>query len=349
MLPYGQPVEHPQGYAAWEELVAHRDPSGVRAEIDAHNATAPRIRRGAAVVPLCFGIGFGQALLNQAQAQVHIHPDGTVTVSTGAVEMGQGVHAKIRAIVADTLDIDPDAVRVEHPSTLRVANVSPTAASTGADLNGAAARQACLDILRQLPPAGTWTERIGAAYAQRRSLSAHAHYATPGLLEVDEETGRGRPFHYYVYGIGLVEASIDVLLGTGRIDRVTVVHDCGDSLDEATDRVQIEGAVVQGLGWMTTEEIRHDAEGRLLPDSLAGYRIPDICDAPPVDIHLLGVPNPVGLHGSKAVGEPPLVYGLGAYFALQDAIASHAPAAASVFTTPMHAERIFGLLHGTER
>ena len=139
-----------------------------------------------------------------------------------------------------------------------------------------------------------------------------------------------------------------MLLGTGRIDRVTLVHDCGESLDELTDRGQIEGALVQGIGWMTTEEIRHDADGRLLTDTLATYKVPDLPDAPEIDVHLLGEPNPVGLLNSKAVGEPPLVYGLGAYFALQDAIASYAPAAADVCTTPLTAERIFRLLHGRQ-
>lgn len=347
-LPYGQRVDRPRGRQAWDALGARRDPARVREEIDAHNGIDPRIRHGMAVVPVCFGIGFGPTQLNQAEALVHVYLDGTVSVSTGAVEMGQGVHSKIRAVVASTLGIDEEAVRVESTDTRRVANVSPTAASTGADLNGSAAREACRTILATLPPpqTGTWTERVGAAYAQRRTLSALAHYATPGLVGVDVTTGRGHPFRYHVYGAALVEASVDVLLGTRRIERVTVVHDCGDSLDEVTDRGQIEGAIVQGIGWMTTEEIRRDPRGGLLTDTLATYKVPDLPEAPPIEVHLLAGPNPVGLLGSKAVGEPPLVYGLGAFFALQDAIASWTPEAATAFTTPLGAERIFSLLHG---
>ena len=342
---YGQPVDHARGRQTWDALVAARDPARVRAEIDAWNAPGPRLRRGMAVMPVCFGIAFTATLLNQAEALVHVYLDGTVGVSTGVVEMGQGVHGKIRTVVARTLGIGEDAVRVESANTLRVANVSPTAASTGADLNGAAAREACLTIRANLPDTGAWLERVQAAYARRRSLSALAHYATPGLA-FDQTTKQGTPFGYHVYGTALVEAEVDVLLGTGRIMRVTIVHDCGESLDELTDRGQIEGALVQGIGWMTTEEITHDASGRLLTDTLATYKVPDLPEAPEIEVHLLDVPNPVGLLNSKAVGEPPLVYGLGAFFALQDAIAGYAAAAADAFTTPLTAERIFGLLHG---
>lgn len=345
VLHYGQVVENARATQTWTELAARRDPAAVRTEIDAWNATGPRVRRGMAMLPICFGIAFTATLLNQAEALVHIYLDGTVGVTTGAVEMGQGVNGKIRTVVARTLGIGEDSVRIESTNTLRVANVSPTAASTGADLNGLAAREACLAILANLPDGGVWLDRVKTAYAQRRSLSALAHYATPNVA-FDHATNQGTPFRYHVFGAALVEAEVDVLLGTGRIERVTLVHDCGVSLDELTDRGQIEGALVQGIGWMTTEEIRHDADGRLLTDTLATYKVPDLPDAPEIDVHLLGEPNPVGLLNSKAVGEPPLVYGLGAFFALQDAIASYAPAAAHVFTTPLTAERIFGLLHG---
>ena len=190
-----------------------------------------------------------------------------------------------------------------------------------------------------------WTELVAAAYARRVNLSALAHYATPGLA-FDRQCNRGHPFAYHVYGVAMLESTVDVLLGTGRIDRVSVVHDCGRSLDERTDRGQIEGAVVQGLGWMTCEEIRHDASGQLLTDSLASYKIPDLHSAPELEVTLLEhADNPAGLLNSKAVGEPPLIYGLGAYFALQDAIASWRAEAGEVFQAPMTAERIFGLLH----
>ncbi len=345
VLHYGQVVRRARARQTWAELVALRDLSTARAEIDAWNAANPRLRRGMAVVPVCFGIAFTATLLNQAEALVHVYRDGTVLVTTGAVEMGQGVHGKIRTVVARTLGIAEEGVAVASSNTSRVANVSATAASTGADLNGAAAREACLAILAGLDTDGTWLERVQAAYAQRTALSALAHYATPGLA-FDQATGKGSPFRYHVFGAALVEAEVDTLLGTGRIQRVTLVHDLGESLDELTDRGQIEGALVQGIGWMTTEEIRHDAHGRLVSDTLATYKVPDLPAAPEIEVNLLSVPNPEGLLHGKAVGEPPLVYGLGAFFALQDAIASHTPAAADAFTTPLTPERIFGLLHG---
>lgn len=267
-----------------------------------------------------------QSLVDAGAIQCGYCTPGMVVALTGALIAGEPPDAAVAG----------NLCRCTGYAAVRRANVSPTAASTGTDLNGAAAREACLAILANLPPGdrGQWRERLRDGYAQRRSLSALAHYATAGLAALDATTGQGTPFRYHVYGAALVEAEVDVLLGTGRIDRVTVVHDCGERLDELTDRGQIEGAIVQGIGWMTTEEIRHDREGRLLTDALATYKVPDLPDAPVIDVQLLDAPNPVGLLGSKAVGEPPLVYGLGAFFALQDAIAGHAPAAASTFTTP---------------
>ncbi|MDX5398289.1 MAG: molybdopterin-dependent oxidoreductase, partial [Actinomycetes bacterium] len=151
----------------------------------------------------------------------------------------------------------------------------------------------------------------------------------------------------HVYGSALVEASVDVLLGTAHIDRVTAVHDAGIPIDELTDRGQIEGGIVQGLGWVTSEEILHTEDGRILTDTLSTYKIPDLQSSPEMDIHLLGEPNPVGLMGSKAVGEPPLIYGLGGFFAIQDAIAGWRPEAGAEFRAPMTSERVFRLLHGT--
>lgn len=245
-LPYGQAVRGDRSRAAWAALVERRDPDAVRVRVDAWNATGPRVRRGLAVVPVCFGIAFTATLLNQAEALVHVYLDGTVAVTTGAVEMGQGVHGKIRAVVARTLGVDEALVRVQPTNTARVANVSPTAASTGADLNGAAAREACLTVLSAIPPDGTWSDRVAAAYEQRRSLSALAHVATPGLGR--DATGHGTPFRYHVFGAALVEAEVDTLLGTGRVTRVTIAHEVGSSLDAATDLGQVEGAVVQGVG-----------------------------------------------------------------------------------------------------
>ena len=369
-LPYGHVLEDARAVESWASLEDVRAMAVVRAENDEWNRAHPRNPRGAAVVPLCFGIAFGSNRFNQGEALVHVYLDGTVGVATGAVEMGQGVNGKIRAVVARILGIGQHLVTVTSTNTRRVANVSPTSASTGADLNGSAAREACLRILGGLRPVAAgllgchatdvgflegqahgprgsvvdWLDVVGAAYAQRVSLSALAHFATPGL--VADPRGAVRDFAYHVFGAALVEAEVDALLGTGRIRRVTVVHDVAASLDASVDRGQIEGAIVQGIGWMTTEEVVHDGEGRLRSDSFATYKIPDLPDAPEIDVHLIERPNPAGLLGSKAIGEPPLIYGLGAFFALQDAISQLAPDAADMFTAPLTSERIFGLLHG---
>lgn len=375
-FPYGMRAERAKAKACWQALARRCPPERMRHEVEAWNATAGRRRKGLAWVPVCFGISFTATLLNQAEALVHVYADGSVAVTTGAVEMGQGVAEKIRCVVADSLGVRPETVRVANTNTARVANLSPTAASTGTDLNGAAARQACQVIRQGLArlaaarlgsepaeivfEAGRvhageatieWPALIAQAYAQRLCLSALAHYATPGL-HFDRERNTGQPFAYHVYGAALVEASVDVLLGTGRIDRVTLVHDCGRSLDERIDRGQIEGAVVQGIGWMTSEDLRHDEAGRLLTDSLASYKIPDLDMAPEMEIHLLeDADNPAGLLNSKAVGEPPLIYGLGAWFALREAIAAWRgaepakPDDAGEWRTPLTPERIFARLH----
>ncbi|RZU45115.1 xanthine dehydrogenase large subunit [Fluviicoccus keumensis] len=374
-LPYGMQPDRVRARACWQALENRFRPEEHRRDIEAWNAVNPRYRRGMALIPVCFGIGFTATLLNQAEALAHVYADGSVSVTTGAVEMGQGVHDKIRAVVAHTLGLTRDRIHVETTSTLRVANVSPTAASTGADLNGEAAHQACLTIRRGLAPVAasmlgvpvesvtfaenwistadqelalSWESLVAEAYARRVSLSALAHYATPGL-SFNHASNTGKPFAYHVYGAALIEGTVDALRGTGRIDRVSVVHDCGQSLDEQTDRGQIEGAVVQGIGWMTSEDIRHDAQGRLLSDSLASYKIPDLRSAPEMDVVLLeDADNPPGVLNSKAVGEPPLIYGLGAYFALLDAMSSLRPDVRPEYRTPMSSERIFTWLYPDE-
>ncbi|MGM0386236.1 MAG: molybdopterin cofactor-binding domain-containing protein [Actinomycetota bacterium] len=385
VLHYGMRAEHVRARASWEALDRVRPLAEARAEAAAWNAGNPRVLRGVAVQPVCFGISFTTTLLNQAEALVHVYVDGTVVVTTGAIEMGQGVQGNIRRVAARTLGVPEVLVHHASTNTLRVANVSATAASTGSDLNGAAAREACLSILAELRPLAAarlgcapddvefadgvarvrpgasspdpapaqfapaemaWRDVVAAAHVHRVRLSALAHYATPNL-HFDRVTNTGKPFHYHVYGAALVEVSVDVLLGTVQVDKVTVVHDAGISIDELTDRGQIEGGIVQGLGWVTSEEILHSEDGRLLTDTLSTFKIPDLQSSPELDVHFLGEPNPVGLMGSKAVGEPPLIYGLGGFFAIQDALASWRSEAAGEFRAPMTSERVFRLLHGT--
>ncbi len=369
-FPYGMTAADDRATACWDELSSHFDLAGRQQAVAQFNASGGPLRKGLTVVPVCFGISFTATLLNQAEALLHVYADGSVSITTGAVDMGQGVQHRIRRVVALTLGVDEARVHVASTSTRSVANVSPTAASTGADLNGEAARQAALRILASLrplaaellacPPAAVvfahdaatqadgrriaWPELIVAAYARRVPLSALAHYATPGL-HFDPSANQGRPFAYHVMGAALVEATVDVLRGTGRIDRVAVVHDVGLSLDPTLDRGQIEGAIVQGIGWMTSEEILYDENGRLLTDTLASYKIPDLYDAPAIDIRLRQDAGAAGLLGSKAVGEPPLIYGLGAYFALRAAMAAWRPLPDEVQQTPLTAERIFTQLH----
>lgn len=346
---YGMPLTDVRARECWARLVAHHDPAGLAARAEAFNASHPLERRGVDVIPICFGIAFTARPLNQAEALVHVYADGTVSVTTGAVEMGQGVYAKIQAATAHELGIPTELVHVEPTTTSRVANVSPTAASTGADLNGAAAIQACRVIragLDKVDPDGDleWRERVERAYVERVGLSALAHYSPPGL-SVSAAGLTSQPFAYHVYGAAVVESRVDVLRGTALIERVAIVHDIGHSIDPRIDRGQVEGAVVQGIGWMTSEEIRHDATGRLLTDSLATYKIPDLDSAPEVDVTLLQRESS-GLLGSKAVGEPPLVYGLGALFAIRAAIESVRPDLPTDVVAPMTPERIFTLLHG---
>lgn len=346
---YGMRLTDVRARECWAELAARHDPAGLAAAAAAHNAAHPLTRRGVDVIPLCFGIAFTARPLNQAEALVHVYRDGTVSVTTGAVEMGQGVSAKLRAAAALELGIPIDLVHVEPTTTSRVANVSPTAASTGADLNGGAVTQACRVIragLDKLDPDGDldWATRVAHAATERIGLSALAHYATPGL-DFDPESRKGRAFAYHVYGAAVVTSTVDVLRGTARIDRVAVVHDAGRSIDASIDRGQVEGAVVQGVGWMTIEDIRHDSAGRLITDSFANYKIPDIDSAPEVEVTLLERDSP-GLLGSKAVGEPPLIYGLGALFAIRSAIASVRPDLSGDVVSPLTSERIFALLHG---
>jgi xanthine dehydrogenase large subunit len=346
---YGMRLDDVRVGECWRELFARYDPPALARAAEEANAARPLQRRAVEVIPLCFGIAFTARALNQAEALVHVYADGTVSVTTGAVEMGQGVHAKIRAAAAQEFGIPTELITVEPTNTTRVANVSPTAASTGADLNGAVAISACRVIAAGLDKVDpdhelAWEERVARALQERMGLSALGHYATPGLaFDPGRETGRA--FGYHVYGAAVVESTVDVLRGTASIDRVAVVHDIGSSIDPLIDLGQIEGALVQGVGWMTSEEILHDGSGRLLTDSLASYKIPDLASAPPVEVHLLQRSSP-GLLGSKAVGEPPLIYGLAALFAIRAAIEAYRPDLPPHVVAPMTPQRIFGLLHG---
>ncbi len=342
--------------------------------LDSRNAASPYVKRGLALMPLCFGISFTSTFLNQAGALVHIYTDGSVSVSTGAVEMGQGVLTKLRRITATALGIPETRVHMESTNTSRVANMSPTAASTATDLNGAAALMACRMLVERLVAVAAalndvstdrialrddavcvdgertalgWEELIAEAYMRRVDLSAHALYATPGV-DYDRQTEKGRPFAYHVCGTAVVEARLNALRGTATIESVQVIHDAGRSLDVLVDRGQAEGAIAQGIGWLTMEELAHDPQGRLLSDSLTTYKIPDLHSAPPVldVVFLENSENPGAVMQTKAIGEPPFMYGIGAYFAIRSAMRAVRDLPRERIAAPLTNERILQQLEG---
>jgi xanthine dehydrogenase large subunit len=276
---------------------------------------------------------------------VHIYTDGSVSITTGVVEMGQGVNTKILQAAAQTLSIAPRRFTIHSTNTTRIANPSPTAASTGADLNGKAtilacealrARLlgvACLQLQAQDPArieirhedvlldgkktALTWERLVALTDEARIPLSEHAHYATP-IIHFNKATEKGHPFAYHVYGTAVTVATVDCLRGTYEIDLVKVIHDFGSSMNLDIDIGQAQGGLLQGIGLMTIEELLVDAKGKHIYDNLASYKIPDIYFAPrEVEIvPLESKPDALALLGSKAVGEPPLMYGIGSYFAI---------------------------------
>jgi len=371
-FPYGMKARQGNARRAFAEVEERFEVAELRREIAEHNAANRGTKRGFALMPVCFGISFTSTFLNQAAALVHVYTDGSVSVSTGAVEMGQGVNAKMLGVAAHTLGIDPSRITVETTNTLRVANTSPTAASSGADMNGGATEIACRMIVERLrsvaaliletsPDSITlrddtiladgvvsdlaWEKLVWEAYFRRVSLSAQAHFATP-KIHFDRETERGEPFAYHVFGSAVVEVTVDGLRGTYTVDRVRAVHDAGRSLNPVVDMGQLEGGLVQGIGWMTMEELAF-GDGRNLTDTLSTYKIPDILAAPKIEGHFLeDADNPNAILKSKAIGEPPLMYGIGAYFALLDAMRAFRPDRESFFHAPMTPERVLMFLHG---
>ena len=351
--------------------------------VDAFNRQNRYTKKGLAAMPVCFGISFTNIAMNQAQALVHVYVDGSVSVATGAVEMGQGVRQKIVRVAARTFDIPEDWVYVEDTSTATCANTSPTAASVGTDLNGKATEHACREIKKRLigcaaevlgcddssrtklcegvfyndgkPSEVSWKAVVEAAYQKRINLSCHAHFATPGI-HFDKNTGTGKPFAYHVYGTAFAEATLDCIRGTYTFDAVRLVHDAGISLNRPIDIGQTEGALVQGLGWLTMEEVVYNGEGRLLADMLSNYKIPDIYSMPKImDIYFLeDSKNPMGVFNSKAIGEPPFMYGLAGFFALIEAVRAFRteripeenwPAGAEICVSPMTPEQALTLLY----
>jgi xanthine dehydrogenase large subunit len=356
---YGMPVVDARTVATVSRCLEKARWTELRKEIADFNAANTLHKRGAAFFPLCFGISFTKLMMNQGGALVHVYNDGSVGVSTGAIEMGQGVARKMAIIVADTLAAPLDAIRVESTRTTTVANTMPTAASTGADINGMAARVAALEIRERLDgfaaarlgvDKASWTDlgmsfaqAVWAAHEQRVDLSAHGFYATPGL-DFDMKTEKGSPFRYHVYGCAVITATVDTLRGTYQFDDAIMVHDMASSIDRTIDLGQIEGGFAQGIGWAALEELKFDDSGRLLSDTLSTYKLPDGHFMPRMDVEFFERPNPTAVANSKAVGEPPLMYGLAGYFAVMDALKAARPGKPAFFDIPMTPEKAMNFL-----
>jgi len=373
-FPYGQKVSEAHSRRTWDEASSAYHLEEVKQRIDAFNREHFEIKKGLAVMPICFGISFTATFLNQASALVHVYTDGSVSVSTGGVEMGQGLNANIQRIAAQAFGISPERIKVESTNTTRIANMSPSAASATTDLNGNATLLAVGQILDRLkavaaeqlgltdkttltivdeklladgkPTGWHWEKLVQTAYLNRVGLSAHGFYATPGVW-FDKAKEKGHPFAYHVFGTAIVEVTVDCLRGTYDIDAVKIVHDLGRPINPLVDLGQIEGGLAQGLGWMTLEELKFDDGGRYLSNSLATYKAPDVYFMPDdLDVKFLkDVDNRFGPLGAKAVGEPPLMYGIGVFFAIREAMRAFRPDVPLAFDPPLTPEKVLLQLH----
>ena len=376
-FPYGQTLEGTSPRLTWDLADRHFHLAEIRDRIDRYNASHFETKQGFAVMPICFGISFTAKFLNQASALVHVYTDGSVSVTTGGVEMGQGLNSKIAAIAARAFGIGLERIKVESTNTTRIANMSASAASVTTDLNGQATVLAIEQIMERLRHVAatelgvadpraieigdetisidgraselTWPDLVATAYLSRTDLSAHAFYATPNI-DFDRDREKGHPFAYHVCGTAIVEVTLDCLRGTYTIDAVKIVHDLGRSVNELVDRGQVEGGLAQGLGWLTIEDLRFNPQGQLLSKDLATYKIPDVSFMPSaIDIQFLEDSSKAGgPYGSKAVGEPPLMYGIGVLFALHHAMRSFQPQGTFPFVTPLTPERVLCQLYAEE-
>ncbi len=349
LTPYHQTVTDNIAGEVIARLERSCDYRARQAAIRDANARSPIVKRGIALTPVKFGISFTATWYNQAGALVHVYTDGSVMLNHGGTEMGQGLYIKVAQVVAQAFGIDLDRVKITATTTGKVPNTSATAASSGSDLNGMAALDACETIKARLTEfaARHWqespeaivfrpgfvqvgareipfTDLVKAAYMARVQLSATGFYATP-KIHWDRKAGRGQPFYYFAYGAAAAEVAVDTLTGEHKVERVDILHDCGTSLNPAIDKGQIEGGFIQGMGWLTTEELVWDAKGVLKTHAPSTYKIPVASDRPRIfNVALLeNAPNrEATIHRSKAVGEPPLMLAISVLHALSDAVAS---------------------------
>ena len=355
---YGQTVEHNTLSELIDQLETSSDYWARREQITEFNNNSPFMKKGLALTPVKFGISFTVQFLNQAGALVHVYTDGSIHLNHGGTEMGQGLFLKVAQVVAEEFQVDLDTIQVSATATDKVPNTSPTAASSGSDLNGMAARDACLRIKDGLFKFASehygvaedkvrlqdnhlvvtsvsqngedeeewipFADFVQQAYMGRVPLSSTGFYKTP-KIHYDRETGKGRPFYYYANGAAVSEVIVDTLTGEYKVLRTDILHDVGRSLNPAIDIGQIEGAFVQGMGWLTTEELVWDNLGKLQSNGPATYKIPAVGDTP-IDFRVNLLENrPNGeetVYRSKAVGEPPFMLGISVWSALRDAVSS---------------------------
>ncbi len=346
---YYQTVEHNMLEEMTAELEASSDYAKRREDIRAFNAASPILKKGLALTPVKFGISFTASFLNQAGALVHVYTDGSIHLNHGGTEMGQGLNTKVAQVVAEVFQVDIERIQITATNTDKVPNTSPTAASSGADLNGKAAQNAAQIIKQRLVEfaARKWQifeedvefkngqvrlrdhyisfeELIQQAYFGQVSLSSTGFYRTPKIY-YDRSQARGRPFYYFAYGAACSEVIVDTLTGEYRMLRSDILHDVGASLNPAIDIGQVEGGFVQGLGWLTMEELVWNDKGKLMTNGPASYKIPAVADMP-LDLRVKLVENRKNpedtVFHSKAVGEPPFMLGISVWCAIKDAVAS---------------------------
>jgi xanthine dehydrogenase large subunit len=369
---YGQPVRDADRIQRiWDELKASSDFDARQAETLEFNRQNAYLKRGIAITPVKFGISFTTAFYNQAGALVLIYTDGTVQVNHGGTEMGQGLHTKMLQIAADGLGLPLDVIRVMPTRTDKVPNTSATAASSGSDLNGAAVLSACRTLRRRLSEVAarhfhTHPEDIqiedgsvfpfsqpGAAvsfktivleaYQQRVPLFSSGYYRTPNI-HFDRVKGTGKPFHYYAYGAAVSEVELDAFSGQYTIRRADLLHDVGDSISPLVDRGQVEGGFIQGIGWLTTEQLVWNAEGALSSSGASTYKLPSLGECPPeLNVALLErAKEPNVVYGSKAVGEPPFMLAFSVREALRAAVSAFAgPGQVVELASPATPEAVF--------
>ncbi len=347
VMPYGQTVTENIMPEIAERLAREIDLDGRKKAIDEFNASHTTLKKGIALMPVTFGISFNAPVLNQAGALVHVYTDGSVHLNHGGTEMGQGLFTKVAQVVSSVFQIDIDHVKISATRTDKVPNTGPTAASAGSDLNGMAAFNAADEIRQRMAgvvaghfgvPEDEIEFRQNRVYAgneslsfaqaaektwlERVSLSATGYYKTPDI-HWDAETMTGSPFYYFTFGASVSEVVIDTLTGESRVLTTDILQDVGSSLNPSIDLGQIEGAFVQGMGWVTSEELVWDPKGRLMTHGPSTYKIPGSRDVPPhFKVHILeDVPNPVPtIYRSKAVGEPPVMLAISVWLALRDAV-----------------------------